>query len=93
MQPHFVFLDDRLSQRALTESTASLANMTGHECLSLYSIVVSAILNIGLNLALTPAHGMNGSTAATAISLFLYNAIQWAWIRTRMGLRPEALGL
>lgn len=75
-----------------TGSTASLANMTGHEHLTLYSVIASVVVNIILNLVLIPAYGINGSAAATAISLFLYNAIQWTWIRTRMGLRPGVLG-
>lgn len=76
-----------------TGSTASLANMTGHEHLTLYSVITSVVVNIALNLVLIPVYGMNGSAAATAISFFLYNTIQWIWVRTQMGLRPGVLGL
>lgn len=76
-----------------TGSTASLANMTGHEHLTLYSVIISVIVNIALNIILIPLYGINGSAAATAISFFLYNVIQWIWLRTKMGLRPGVLGI
>lgn len=75
-----------------TGSTASLANMTGHERLTLYSVIASVVVNIALNIVLIPTYGMNGSAAATAISFFLYNIIQWTWLRTQMDLRPGILG-
>jgi len=75
-----------------TGSTTSLANMTGHERLTLYSVITSVVANILLNLVLIPIYGMNGSAVATALSFFLYNGMQWAWVRTRLGLRPGVIG-
>jgi O-antigen/teichoic acid export membrane protein len=76
-----------------TGSTASIANMTGHERLTLFSVVASVVVNIILNLVLIPIYGMNGSAVATALSLLLYNAMQWFWLRTRLGLHPGVIRL
>jgi O-antigen/teichoic acid export membrane protein len=45
-----------------------------------------------LNLVLIPVLGMNGSAIATAVSLVLFSGLQWYWVRSRIGLRPSALG-
>ncbi len=74
-------------------STAVVANMTGHERLTLYSVGVSVTVNIVLNLVLIPVLGMNGSAIATAVSLVLFNGLQWYWVRSRVGLRPSAFGV
>ncbi len=74
-------------------STAVVANMTGHERLTLYSVGVSVAVNIVLNLVLIPVLGMNGSAIATAVSLVLFNGLQWYWVRSRVGLRPSAFGV
>ena len=76
----------------LTGSTSSITNMSGHERLTLYSVSISVIANVVLNLSLIPAFGMNGSAAATALSLFLYNGLQWAWLRTHLKLTPGVFG-
>ncbi len=73
-------------------STAVVANMTGHERLTLHSVGVSVAVNIVLNLVLIPVLGMNGSAIATATSLVLFSGLQWYWVRSRVGLRPSALG-
>jgi len=76
----------------LAGSTSPITNMSGHERLTLYSAAASVAANILLNLALIPKFGMNGSATATAISLFLYNSLQWNWLRTRLKLRPGVFG-
>lgn len=77
----------------LTSITSTVANMTGHERLTLYSVGISVFINLLLNLALIPAFGINGSAIATSLSLALFNFLQWYWVRTRVGVRPTALGI
>lgn len=73
-------------------STAVIANMTGHERATLYSVGISVGLNIALNLILIPILGMNGSAIATGTSFIVFNIFQWYWVRSRIGLRPSVLG-
>lgn len=77
---------------AVAGSTATVANMTGHERVTLYSVSISVGLNIVLNLVLIPILGMNGSAIATGTSLVVFNIFQWYWVRRRTGLRPSVLG-
>lgn len=74
-------------------STGLVANMSGHEKLTLYSVGIGVFLNILLNLVLIPPLGMNGAAIATSTSLAVVNALQWYWVRRRIGLTPSAFGI
>lgn len=77
----------------VTSVTSTVANMTGHERLTLYSVGVSVSVNFLLDLALIPAFGIDGAAIATSVSLALFNGMQWYWVRTRVGVRPTAFGI
>lgn len=60
----------------------------GHERATLWLSVVALVVNVGLNVALAPAHG---PTAAAAIALgtdALLLVGGWRLVRSRLGLRP-----
>lgn len=77
----------------LSGSTGLIANMTGHEKITLYTAGLGVVLNVVLNLVLIPVLGMDGAAVATSSSLLVVNLLQWYWVRKRLGLRPSALGI
>lgn len=50
-----------------------LLNMTGHERDTARAVVVSAVLNLGLNAVLIPRFGLVGAATATALSTVVWN--------------------
>jgi O-antigen/teichoic acid export membrane protein len=73
--------------------TGLVLSMTGHERLSATGVGASAVLNVALNAALIPFYGATGAAVATGSSLIARNILQWHWIRSRLFLRPTALGI
>lgn len=69
-----------------TGSVASLLNMTGHERDTTRIILVAAILNVTLNVLLTPTMGMTGAATATATTLVVWNVLMWFAVRRRIGI-------
>jgi len=70
-------------------SVASLLNMTGHEHDTTKSIFTGAIVNVLLNVALTPAWGATGAAIATAATLVVWNLMMWRRVRTRLGIESS----
>lgn len=72
----------------------SYLSLTGNQKLLLYSTVLSAILNILLNLFLIPAYGINGAAWASTITeftaLFLFNGV---FLKTRDIFKIQANSL
>lgn len=56
-------------------STIHLLNMTGKEKVTMYVLMVSVVINFGLNYLLIPILGINGAAWATAISTVLWNLL------------------
>ncbi|HHO50012.1 MAG TPA: hypothetical protein ENK18_03865 [Deltaproteobacteria bacterium] len=54
---------------------------------------VTALLNVGLNLALIPRWGPTGAAAATATSTVAWNLALIVLVRVRLGLYPTVLGV
>jgi len=70
-------------------SVASLLNMTGHEHDTTKSIFTGAIVNVLLNVALTPVWGATGAAIATAATLVVWNLMMWRRVRTRLGIESS----
>lgn len=73
--------------------TGTILNMGGYERLSTLGVGISAIVNIGLNSLLIPRYGIQGAAIATGTSLVVWNGLLWYWIRSRLRIRPTAIGL
>lgn len=71
----------------LSGSVASLLTMTGYERYVLLGMVVSAIVNMVLTLALVSPYGGAGAAAATAISVAVWNIILVACAHHQLGIR------
>ena len=72
-------------------SVGNLLNMTGHERDTTKSILVAAIVNVALNLALVPVWGIIGAAVATACTLIVWNTIMWHKVRKRIGIEPSLI--
>ena len=70
-------------------SVASVLNMTGHERETTKSVLVGAVVNVTLNLALVPVWGMIGAAIATACTLIVWNVIMWHKARTLVGIETS----
>jgi O-antigen/teichoic acid export membrane protein len=71
-------------------SVASLLNMTGHERDAMRSILIAAVLNVTLNVTLTPVWGMTGAAIATAATLVVWNVVMWHTVWKRIGIQSSA---
>ncbi|MBA7669784.1 hypothetical protein ES703_77918 [subsurface metagenome] len=74
-------------------SVGFLLNMTGHERDVARTLLITAGLNILLNLALIPPFGMAGAASATAVSLALWNFILYQLVKIRIGINSTAFVL
>jgi O-antigen/teichoic acid export membrane protein len=72
-------------------AVANVLNMTGHERDTTRIILIGAVLNVGLNFALTPALGMAGAAAATAVGLVVWNLLMWRQAYKRTGIETSPL--
>ncbi|WP_448110022.1 flippase [Luteibacter jiangsuensis] len=70
-----------------------LLSMTGYEHSALRVGILSAILNLGLNVVLVPLFGGTGAAVGTAISLIAWRAGFYWVVRRRLGMRPTAFGV
>ena len=70
-------------------SVASILNMTGHERDTAKSIFVGAVVNIALNLTLTPLWGMIGAAVASTCTLIVWNLIMWRTVHARIGIHTS----
>jgi O-antigen/teichoic acid export membrane protein len=71
-------------------SVGLLLNMSGFERETARGTLVAAILNVTLNLLLIPFWGINGSAAATSISLIIWNILLWQAVRKQLGINSLA---
>jgi O-antigen/teichoic acid export membrane protein len=74
-------------------SCVGLLNMTGHENHAMRGMLISALLNVVLNLILIPYFGIEGAAAATLISTVTWNVLLWWSVRRCLGLDSSVLGL
>lgn len=73
-------------------SAGSLLNMTGHEADTARSIVVSALVNVVLNLLMIPRWGIVGAATATGISVVVWNLLLGFWVYRRLNIVPSIFG-
>jgi len=72
-------------------AVANVLNMTGHERDTTRIILFGALLNVGLNFALTPSFGMTGAAVATASGLITWNVLMWRQAYKRTGIETSPL--
>jgi O-antigen/teichoic acid export membrane protein len=74
----------------LCGSVGTLLMMTGHQRFSLYSLGISTVFNIVVNIILTPAYGVVGTAFATAGSLAIWNLLMYWFVRKKIKIYPAA---
>ena len=57
------------------------------------ALVLSAILNVALNLLLLPLWGIIGSAIASAFSLIIWNAVLWWTVWKELGINSLAFNV
>lgn len=70
----------------LAGSVGGILNMTGFAHKSLQAILISATLNVILNVLLVPSFGIEGAAVATAVSLSTWNVILVYWVKKYTGI-------
>lgn len=73
-------------------SVGQMLQMSGHQDYVLFINVVTAILNVGLNLWWIPKFGILGAAFATGIPLAANNVLELIIVRKKMGLLPFGPG-
>jgi O-antigen/teichoic acid export membrane protein len=68
-----------------------LLNMTGNESDAARGLVISASVNVFLNILLIPSFGIFGAAIATSISLVIWNLLLRNYVHTRLGIRSDVL--
>lgn len=76
---------------AATGSVRSILNMTGNERDSTRSLLIGSIVNVALNLTLTPLWGMVGAAIATSLTLIVWNTLMLQAVRRRTGINTSPL--
>jgi O-antigen/teichoic acid export membrane protein len=74
-------------------SVGFLLNMTGHERDTARTLLITAVMNVLLNLLLIPPFGMAGAASATAISLVAWNILLCRLVMVRIGINSTAFAL
>jgi O-antigen/teichoic acid export membrane protein len=73
---------------SLAGSVGLLMTMTGNQVIIAKVIIISTLLNIGLNFLLIPYFGMLGAAIATSITVIFVNlALLW-FVQQKIGLNP-----
>jgi O-antigen/teichoic acid export membrane protein len=70
---------------AISGSTDIFMNMTGHQNIFKNIMLISALLNIGLNLLLIPTFGIVGSAIAATITTCFWNSTTLFYIKKKYG--------
>ena len=83
--PAMVFLVLGQFVNSVSGSTGYFMNMTGHESAYKNVILLAAVVNIALSLALIPHFGMNGAAFSGMISMSLWNVLALAYIKEKLG--------
>ena len=73
-------------------SVGYILMMTRNEKYSFIALLMSFLLNIGLNILLTPYYGMNGTAVAVAVSIVTINGIMLFFVRKKTKIYPTAFG-
>lgn len=76
---------------ALAGPVGLLMTMTGHQRRAAGVLMVTALLNVTLNLILIPIYGIAGAAYATAITTMVWNVIMTFFVWTALGVRATAI--
>lgn len=74
-------------------SVGYLLNMTGNEHDVARTLIVTAGINVLLNLSLIPTFGLAGAAAATSISLIVWNFILYRIVKKRIGINSTVFAM
>lgn len=69
---------------AMTGSVGYLMTMTGHQRAAAWRVAWSAVMTVGLNLALIPRYGLNGAALASALGTAFLNLSMLVFVGTRL---------
>ena len=72
-------------------SVGVILSMSGNQRYSIYSLAISIVLNIVLDIALIPGMGLMGVAFASGASLMLWNLLIYIIVRKKTDLRTTAL--
>lgn len=72
-------------------SVGPILNMTGNERDTTRSVFIGAVVNVLLNIFLTPRWGAIGAAVSTATTLIVWNVIMWRLVKLRTGLDASPL--
>lgn len=61
---------------AATTQGGIVLNMSGHNAMNMFDTVAALVLNVGLNIALIPAFGINGASLAWTVSLSVIGVLR-----------------
>lgn len=73
-------------------SVGYILMMTRNEKYVFVGLLISLVMNIGLNVLLTPYYGVNGTALAVAASIVTLNGIMLFFVRKKTKIFPTALG-
>jgi O-antigen/teichoic acid export membrane protein len=77
---------------AFCGSVGYLLIMTGNEKYAFISLLISAFVNVSLNIFLIPQWGMIGTAIAVATSIVVWNGLMLFFVRRKTNIFPTALG-
>ncbi|MFC5401545.1 flippase [Cohnella soli] len=76
---------------ALCGQTGMVMTMTGHQGILTKALIVSALLNVGLNAVLIPAYGMNGAAAAMCVAGSFWPIAMVFVVKRKLGIETSVL--
>lgn len=74
-------------------SVGTLLLMSGHQKFSILSLAISLVVNVLLNILLTPRYGTTGTAIASATGIGLWNLLMYFFARTKLKIRTTAFGM
>ncbi len=70
---------------SISGATGLFMNMTGNQNIFRNFVFIAALINIGLNILLTPAYGLYGAATAGMVSLMTWNIATLCYIKMKFG--------
>jgi O-antigen/teichoic acid export membrane protein len=70
---------------SISGATGLFMNMTGHQNAFKNIVLIAALMNLGLNILLTPLYGLYGAAIAGMLSLMIWNIAALCYIKRKFG--------
>jgi O-antigen/teichoic acid export membrane protein len=67
-------------------STAFFMNMTGHQNIIRNFVFIAALINVSVNVMLTPVYGLYGASIAATLTIMLWNISTLCYIKRKFGM-------